>query len=249
MSVTRKTAQSSERSFRVTAQQLAFVDTRGDYQVFQVVRGKTEINVEADTKAAALIIGSDQTSTVHMARHLRWTTVSNTALIKLLAFIDHGRDETVLPATNTPSIVALPVSLSEYTDESVKEWFAGALARKNSGIDKLCHHFRLTEGYRIVRFLIGSDPALSIDELSLLYGLSSSHFRRKCKMALGKSLKAELRLLRAARSMLDFPDRRCSFTHLAEDHGFCSPAHFSFDIKALFGFRPSDVYNRNIGGN
>ena len=174
------------------------------------------------------------------AQHFRFHAAD---FIRLQAFIDHGRACSVRPARRSQSVVVLRISSCVEDPKIARLWFIGALARQDTAIEALSEHFRRTESYQLIRFLLGQTGFASVDELGKRYGLSPSHFHRKCKQALGRSLKSELRVLRAARSLLDYAGRQRSFTRLAQDHGFASLSHFCSDIKELLGMAPGEIYS------
>lgn len=174
--------------------------------------------------------------------------VSAAPLVKLLAYVDAGRGVSVMP--EPPLLIASATSLpSPGKDaQALHDVVIRGLVESNPVLDEFVQLARTTESYRLIRFLLSADASVTIEDLGQAYGLSPSHFRRKCHAALGRALKSELRLLRAARSLLDASRRPRSFTRMAEDHGFASSAHFSADIKSLTGLSPRDIYPRSICG-
>jgi AraC-like DNA-binding protein len=190
-----------------------------------------------------------------MADHLvitkgraRVRSMSAAPLIKLLAFIDAGMGVDFGPLHQQTIHALLPLPAGCRDDDNILRWFTGQLAQNDESITEVARALRGSESYQLIRFLLAADAVTSVEHLGEAYGLSASHFRRKCLKALGRPLKLELRLLRAARSLLDTSHRPRSFTRLAEDHGFASSAHFSSDIKGLTGMCPSEIYERKICG-
>lgn len=139
----------------------------------------------------------------------------------------------------------LPVALED--PDAAAAWLIGQLAREGSHhqdgqLERLLCHLARTESYGLVQFLLDEGSDLPVAALAERYGLSSAQFHRRCRQVLGRSLKQELRILRAARALLAYPGRRHSFTYLAADHGYASLSHFCTDIKSLIGRSPLSVY-------
>jgi len=174
--------------------------------------------------------------------------VSASPLVKLLAYVDAGRGISVMP--EPPLLIASTTILAAPGEDAkaLHDVVVRGLVDSSPTLDEFIQLARTTESYRLIRFLLSADASVTIEDLGQAYGLSPSHFRRKCHAALGRALKSELRLLRAARSLLDTSRRPRSFTRMAEDHGFASSAHFSADIKNLIGLSPRDIYPRSICG-
>jgi AraC-like DNA-binding protein len=174
--------------------------------------------------------------------------VSAAPLVKLLAYVDAGRGISVMP--ELPLLVTSATSLPApgKDAQTLHDIVVRGLVESSPALGEFIQLARTTESYRLIRFLLSADASVTIEDLGQAYGLSPSHFRRKCHAALGRALKSELRLLRAARSLLDTSRRPRSFTRMAEDHGFASSAHFSADIKNLIGLSPRDIYPRSICG-
>lgn len=174
--------------------------------------------------------------------------VSAGPLVKLLAYVDAGRGISVMP--ELPQLITSATSLPAPGKDvqALHEFVVRGLVESSPALTDFIQLARATESYRLIRFLLSADASVTIEDLGQAYGLSPSHFRRKCHAALGRALKSELRLLRAARSLLDTSRRPRSFTRMAEDHGFASSAHFSADIKNLIGLSPRDIYPRSICG-
>ncbi len=106
----------------------------------------------------------------------------------------------------------------------------------------LANFLRRTETYSLVSFLYqkGNDGE-KLNVLSGKYGVSSSHFRRLCRTALGGSVKSELRDWRLAKAILDVIENRHSLTRVAMEHGYASPSHFSTEAKQILGVSPSHL--------
>jgi AraC-like DNA-binding protein len=126
-------------------------------------------------------------------------------------------------------------------------WLINQLSRdrsqvRDSQLSRLLGHLARTESYGLMQFLLEQGADLSVAELAERYGLSSAQFHRRCRQMLGRPLKRELRIMRAARALLDYPGRTRSFTYLAADHGYASLSHFCTDIKSLIGCSPLSVY-------
>ena len=101
---------------------------------------------------------------------------------------------------------------------------------------------RRLETYWLVKYLVSeSAQQKKVSDLGDEYGLSYSHFRRVCKAALGNSAESELKVWRAARSLLDVVDGQESMTEVAIRNGYASSSHFSTEIKKLFGLSPRAI--------
>lgn len=164
------------------------------------------------------------------------------AFCKLLAFLDAGDGGTDRPAGPMESL-ALPLAPHVAADPRVFEyWFIHQHLAGCRAFASLQLFLRRLENYWLVKFLLAESSQLkSIGDLGSEYGLSYSHFRRICKSVLGNSVKAEMKVWRAARSLLDAVDRKGNMTEVAIRNGYASSSHFSTEIKNLFGLSPRAI--------
>lgn len=164
-------------------------------------------------------------------------------LSKVLAHIDNTRGTTRMGGEPSPLVLPVPFE----ADGHAERWFIDQLARapgqgEADRLEMLIQHLSRTQSYGLVRFILEQGPEYSIAALAKRYGLSLAQFNRCCRKALGGSLKRELRVLRAARALLEYTSTNCSLTHLAANHGYASLSHFCTEIKTLVGHSPLSVY-------
>jgi AraC-like DNA-binding protein len=189
-----------------------------------------------------LLVVPSRNATVRIEGRADCTAFDVTGATRLIAFLDHGRR---LQRRRRASRTALLTALSrEPIEEPAKAiaWVADAIVRGDPGVEVLAARWTRGETYHLVRFLLEQDEGIGIVALAERYGLSTAQFHRKCKRGLGKSLKLQLRLLRAGRSLLAYSGREYTFTRLAADNGYASASHFCAEIKALMGASPRKVY-------
>jgi AraC-like DNA-binding protein len=153
----------------------------------------------------------------------------------------------VVPVLSEPSCLHWIVRAALEEPEAAAAWLIDQLARdpgqaQDGQLARLLGHLARTESYGLMQFLLEEGADLSVAALAERYGLSSAQFHRRCRQVLGRPLKRELRIMRAARALLDYPGRARSFTYLAADHGYASLSHFCTDIKSLIGHSPLSVY-------
>jgi len=167
---------------------------------------------------------------------------------KLLAFIDE-----IGPAASASSeaqigFVALDLAPEHAQDRRALEyWFIRQVIEGQQSFEGLKTFLRHLENYWLVKYLVSeTSQQKNVSDLGDEYGLSYSHFRRVCKAALGNSVKSELKVWRAARSLLDVVGGRETMTEIAIKHGYASSSHFSTEIKNLFGLSPRAIMELNI---
>ncbi|MDY7578359.1 helix-turn-helix domain-containing protein [Herbaspirillum sp. RTI4] len=173
--------------------------------------------------------------------------ISCSRLIKLLAFIDHNN----LAPQSSFGIKESIIQVSIHDDRSItpsglEKWFLLGIISGDSAVMRVAQMLRRYEDYSLVKFLLLNRDCSSIEVLGSRYGLSISHFRRKCKRALGTSIKREFRIWRAAGALLATAGHQFGLTNIALDHGYASSSHFSRDIRDLFGFSPTELYMEKI---
>jgi AraC-like DNA-binding protein len=186
------------------------------------------------------------------------------ALAKLQAFLDAGRAlvDGAAAGQSANHVInhgaqTVAVAFREQLDgrdwRAVESWFMkrSVYAEVNGQIDSdadvhtdfdcFAAALRSTEYYKLVQFLLGQPASRSMQELSAIYGLSYSHFRKLCREALGRGGKAEFQQWRNVRALLDMVDmgeQGGSLTDVALRQGFASSSHFSDAMKNQFGISP-----------
>ncbi|MFY3138371.1 helix-turn-helix domain-containing protein [Achromobacter xylosoxidans] len=174
----------------------------------------------------------------------RYRVIDASRFCRMLAFVD-----VALPPTENPGHAGSDVHIQEVPDDiaddasRIEHWLALEVMRGNSD-NALLKHLRRQEAYCLTGYLLAAPGDCGrLNELSVRYGLSYSHFRRLCHRALGSSVKQRLRAWRAARAMLDLMVGELPVLEVALDNGYSSASHISSDIKKLFGITPRMVRN------
>jgi len=162
---------------------------------------------------------------------------------KLLAFIDVVEPAGMQATDQISDTVSVPLDAIHVRDRrSLEYWFIRQLIQGDASFRSLSAFLRRLENYWLVKYLVSeSSQQKNVGDLGNEYGLSYSHFRRVCKAALGSSVKSELKIWRAARSLLDVVGGRETMTEIAIRHGYASSSHFSTEIKNLFGLSPRAI--------
>jgi AraC-like DNA-binding protein len=160
-------------------------------------------------------------------------------LCKVLAFLD-GVDEIRNRGRPGSSMAVFPFDrFCLGRNKGLEYWFIHGILQENDQAESLAAFLRRLESYWLVRFLLSESSRLkSVGALGDEYGLSYSHFRRVCKIVLGSSVKSELKVWRAARSLLEAISGAGTMTEVAIRNGYASSSHFSTEIKKLFGRSP-----------
>ncbi|QQG29065.1 helix-turn-helix domain-containing protein [Pectobacterium carotovorum] len=121
------------------------------------------------------------------------------------------------------------------------------LRQREDSIDDMFTFIRNMESYWIAYFLLSQlmDDEKSRDMNKLynvckVYGVSESYFRKLCNNAFSCGPKKQLRLWRAASSVLQLIEKNKSISMVAGDNGYASSSHFSSEIKSLFGITPRE---------
>ncbi|PKC36083.1 AraC family transcriptional regulator [Pantoea ananatis 15320] len=106
---------------------------------------------------------------------------------------------------------------------------------------------RNVESYWIAHFLLSQvmnedkeSDSHKIGNASKIYGVSESYFRKLCYHAFTRGPKKQLRLWRAANSVLQLIEKNNSISVIAGNNGYASSSHFSSEIKSLFGITPRE---------
>ncbi|WP_315387201.1 helix-turn-helix domain-containing protein [uncultured Stenotrophomonas sp.] len=176
---------------------------------------------------------------------LQSVALAGSGMARALAHYDHASGVQRPVGEPQPLCWSVPAALE--VPDVAAAWLIDQLAR-GAGQDEdtpaacLLRHLARSENYGLMRFLLEEGGDNSVAALAERYGLSSAQFHRRCRQVLGRPLKRELRIQRAARALLAYPGRARSFTYLAADHGYASLSHFCTDVKSLIGCSPLSVY-------
>lgn len=171
--------------------------------------------------------------------------LAGSGMARALAHYDHACG-IQRPTGDLPALCwAVPAALD--VPDVAAAWLIDQLARggerqEDTPLERLLRHLARSESYGLMRFLLEEGGENTVAALAQRYGLSSAQFHRRCRQVLGRPLKRELRIQRAARALLAYPGRARSFTYLAADHGYASLSHFCTDVKSLIGCSPLSVY-------
>ncbi|MFZ4214470.1 helix-turn-helix domain-containing protein, partial [Pantoea endophytica] len=164
--------------------------------------------------------------------------------VKLQAFIDAAFGQEPVIRTPVWSDLYLSPFRKELTDEGFKKWLITLNLKREGRNSNICDLLRSTESYWVIRFLLNSyDNELSLKSMGERYGLSSSHFRRITKQALGNSTKYELCQWRLSNALLELLEGDISITDVAIKHGYASLSHFSNEVKSTLGIPPRKLKN------
>lgn len=165
-------------------------------------------------------------------------------LLRLLAFHDHAQGlQRDSHAGAQPCVQLAHANLQ--APELARHWVMEQLQQHIAAFGPIAERWARHETYQLVRFVLDS-PDASVQQLASRYGLSVAQFRRLSRKAFDRSLKEQLRLMRAGRVLLRYADTGESFTRLSSDFGFSSPSHFCCEIKALLGKAPSSIFRSVI---
>jgi AraC-like DNA-binding protein len=163
-------------------------------------------------------------------------------VLRLLAFFEHCNDTRPVIASDTLELAACRSRRPLEQPDMAAAWLINAIATNEPVLARFATIWRKLEVYQLVRHVLSHDASTSVDLLAERYGLSVAHFRRKCRKVFDRPLKQELRILRAARALLYYPESQQSLTRLAEDNGYASPSHFCTEIKSLVGISPRGLF-------
>jgi len=162
-------------------------------------------------------------------------------MLRLLAFHDHvtGLQRPLPRDRRQPAAL---VAEGDFNDaQTAHQWLVRALLDGQPAFLVAASLWATREPYQLIRFVL-EHPDLGVQQLADRYGLSVAQFRRIGRKAFGRSLKEQLRLLRAGRVLHRHADTGHTFTRLSSDFGFSSPSHFCSEIKALLGRSPSAIF-------
>lgn len=123
----------------------------------------------------------------------------------------------------------------------------GLLIEEDCSMHQLFFFIRNLEAFWVAHFLLSHmlDEEKEIDyhkisTASKIYGLSESYFRKLCHAAFTRGPKKQMRLWRAARSVLQLIELDTQISTVAINNGYASSSHFSSEIKMLFGLTPRE---------
>ena len=165
-----------------------------------------------------------------------------TRVLRLFAFFEHCSDIQPTIAVGRLELATCRSHQPIEQPEVASAWLINAIATNEPTLSRFAIIWRNLEIYQLVRHVLNHDASTSVDILAERYGLSVAHFRRKCRVVFDRPLKHELRILRAARTLLHYPKSQQSLTRLAEDNGYASPSHFCTEIKSLVGISPRSLF-------
>jgi AraC-like DNA-binding protein len=181
-------------------------------------------------------------TSVSVKGDVRLVRLDLAALLRVLAFFEHCSDRQSVVAPEKEKVVAYRCSQPIEQPKTAVAWLINAIATNDPGLSRLADIWRSLETYQLVRYVLSHEGSMNVDSLAIRYGLSVAQFRRKCRKIFDRPLKQELRILRAARALLDYPESQQSLTRLAEDNGYASPSHFCSEIKSLVGISPRSLF-------
>lgn len=163
------------------------------------------------------------------------------SVARLLAFHDHakGVQRTLSGDRRWPAMLAINERLDR--PQAAQRWLMEQLLGSTPDFPAVAARWARREVYHLVRFVL-ENPDEGVQQLADRYGLSVAQFRRIGRRAFGRSLKEQLRLLRAGRVLHRYAETGHTFTRLSSDFGFSSPSHFCSEIKSLLGRSPSSIY-------
>lgn len=160
---------------------------------------------------------------------------------RMLAFHDHAMGVRRPPPEDRRLPVVLAAACDLRDPGATRQWVMTALLGDDPAFRATAAVLAGRESYQLVRFVL-ENPDLGVQQLADRYGLSVAQFRRIGRKAFGRSLKEQLRLLRAGRVLHCHADTGHTFTRLSSDFGFSSPSHFCSEIKSLLGRSPRSIF-------
>jgi AraC-like DNA-binding protein len=205
-----------------------------------------------DPSGATHLLGAARNAKIVIDSPYYWRSeVRVPTLIKLIAFIDYGmrgHDEACAQSGRDTSSVFVARGFTEPAAGVIQREFIGRVIAGNEIDEPFFSFLRATESYWVVCFLLDQFATnRRVSDLGAQYGLSNAHFRRLSKLALGGSLKAELKRWRAAAAVLRIVESKETLTDIALEAGFASSSHLSREIKSLLGVPPSHIWHFGLG--
>lgn len=157
--------------------------------------------------------------------------------------------DSVLPECNAAlcaSMSQLPEALATFAS-GIEQQFADRVNRAD----------RLDEAVQqVVALLVKSEGTESLSSLLASSGLSERQLRRRFVAEVGITPKLFSRLRRVRRACIDLlQHKRLGVAAIASEHGFADQAHFSHELRAIFGLSPqllhqylSQIQHTNVAG-
>lgn len=181
----------------------------------------------------------------------------------LFSFLDYQaksrsvNSEARVGETNTSLLMHTERNLAILVDDECKSLMGmlvlTLLKPQDRRLENLFSFVRNVESYWIAHFLLSQvmnedkeRDNHKIGNACKSYGLSESYFRKLCHHAFTRGPKKQLRLWRAAHSVLQLIEKSNSISFIAENNGYASSSHFSSEIKSLFGITPREF--KKLGG-
>ena len=129
-----------------------------------------------------------------------------------------------------------------FNSRTFEGWYLYQNTYHPESINCIANLFRYHESYRLVNYLLNQqDSHKTLIELGNKYGLSTAHFRRLSRAALGQAVKVEMSNWRMIRAVLDMIDSETNITMVAFNHGYSSLSHFSSAVKHTFNKPPKEL--------
>ncbi len=219
---------------------LVAADEGGEIQVGTGQRTSRQRHAVAGGHTLLILAG---TRPVQVWSNGCWACPAGSESTRLLAFHDHAMNlQRPLPEDGRlPVTLEAPCDLSDPV--AARQWLTAQLLDEGAALRVAASTWAVREAYQLVRFVL-EHPEMGVQQLADRYGLSVAQFRRIGRKAFGRSLKEQLRLLRAGRVLHRYADTGHTFTRLSSDFGFSSPSHFCSEIKALLGRSPSSIFQQ-----
>ncbi|QJU42328.1 helix-turn-helix domain-containing protein [Serratia marcescens] len=217
-----------------------------------VIGFDTPCNVESQCslmpkECGLLVVPSPGGLTVHSGR-MTFIPMNLSSLCKLQVFLDLAsakQDEKNDVSSDLLEwdYISIPGAES-MTLKQMENWMIWQAYVNPFTTRKIASMLRRLESYWLIAFLISqSDGAERLQDFGTTYGVSTSHFRRLSRKALGNSTKVELQSWRLTRALLDFMGVEARVTDVAMKHGYSSLSHFSNDVKQFCGVPPRRLKN------
>jgi AraC-like DNA-binding protein len=214
------------------------------------VDGKTAIEKFSPGWSGLLVL--DRIACEVISGHGRYCVANMAMMAKLQAFVDAGLEPSCAADANntnantrhdTPRLIALPVAdlRDVQSERALERCFLLQSFDPSTDFIRVRAALRVSEYYKLVRFLLKQPATMTMQALSERYGLSYSYFRRLCRQVFGRGGKAEFQQWRNVRALLDMVDTAGngdSMTDVALRQGFASSSHFCDAMKGQFGRSP-----------
>lgn len=138
--------------------------------------------------------------------------------------------------------ISVPLALEgPYERQAFEVAFTRKMMDADLSMRRLMALLRGRESYTLAAYLIENCGDARLKVLSSNYGLSYSHFRRMSRLMLGDGTKRRMREWRAARAVLELATTDYELIDIAMGNGYSSAAHFSREIRGIFGLPPTQI--------